>query len=392
MSGLPARGKSFLSFKLNRYLNWTGYRAKIFNVGEYRRRVFGPDSSDSRFFDPHCSEFKRKRERLAQKCFSDLLTWLGKEGDVAIYDATNVTPERRAYLAKRCLESGFNFVFVESICRNRSVLRRIIEKKLSSSPDYTGKNKKKAVKDFLARMVHYESVYKEIGGELPCLKIFDFGEKTVKNFVLADALLDDVFCFLKSLRLVEKKVYLARHGETFFNLEEKIGGNSFLTREGLESAKKLAMGFGRRDIRVFTSRKKRTMESAKFFHGKTVSLRELDEINSGICDGMSYLEISRKYPDISAARGKDKFGFRYPAGESYADLIRRLKRAVFKIESSREDTLVIGHRAVNRCLFSYFIPIPKKDIPYIDIPLGKLIKITSGEREYGYEILNFGKR
>ncbi len=38
MVGLPARGKTFVSKKLVRYLNWIGIRSKVFNVGEYRRK------------------------------------------------------------------------------------------------------------------------------------------------------------------------------------------------------------------------------------------------------------------------------------------------------------------------------------------------------------------
>lgn len=35
--GLPARGKTYISKKLTRYLNWIGVPTKEFNVGQYRR-------------------------------------------------------------------------------------------------------------------------------------------------------------------------------------------------------------------------------------------------------------------------------------------------------------------------------------------------------------------
>lgn len=34
MVGLPARGKSYLSNKLMRYLRWLEYDVKVFNVGQ----------------------------------------------------------------------------------------------------------------------------------------------------------------------------------------------------------------------------------------------------------------------------------------------------------------------------------------------------------------------
>ena len=50
-----ASGKVITSFdiarKLARYLDWTGYRAQVFNVGNYRRERFGAKVPAS-FFDP----------------------------------------------------------------------------------------------------------------------------------------------------------------------------------------------------------------------------------------------------------------------------------------------------------------------------------------------------
>ena len=37
MVGLPARGKTYISRKICRYLSWLGYKCKVFNIGNYRR-------------------------------------------------------------------------------------------------------------------------------------------------------------------------------------------------------------------------------------------------------------------------------------------------------------------------------------------------------------------
>jgi hypothetical protein len=39
MVGLPARGKSYIVQLLSRYLKWCHIQVKVFNVGEYRRKV-----------------------------------------------------------------------------------------------------------------------------------------------------------------------------------------------------------------------------------------------------------------------------------------------------------------------------------------------------------------
>jgi len=41
MVGLPARGKSFISRTVCKYLRWLGYNCKVFNIGNYRREIVG---------------------------------------------------------------------------------------------------------------------------------------------------------------------------------------------------------------------------------------------------------------------------------------------------------------------------------------------------------------
>ena len=35
---MPARGKSYISKKIYRFLNWLGFNTQVFNVGNYRRK------------------------------------------------------------------------------------------------------------------------------------------------------------------------------------------------------------------------------------------------------------------------------------------------------------------------------------------------------------------
>lgn len=45
MVGLPARGKSYITEKLCRYLNWLQHEAKIFTVSDRRRELFSNSNS-----------------------------------------------------------------------------------------------------------------------------------------------------------------------------------------------------------------------------------------------------------------------------------------------------------------------------------------------------------
>ncbi|MGH0158631.1 UNVERIFIED_CONTAM: hypothetical protein FKN15_035924 [Acipenser sinensis] len=67
MTGLPARGKTYMSKKLTRYLNWFGVPTKVFNLGAYRREAvkmyksydfFRHDNKEAmeiRKFELHCT-------------------------------------------------------------------------------------------------------------------------------------------------------------------------------------------------------------------------------------------------------------------------------------------------------------------------------------------------
>lgn len=69
---------------------------------------------------------------------------------------------------------------------------------------------------------------------------------------------------------------------------------------------------------------------------------------AGICDGMTYEGIADKYPDEAAARKRDKLRYRYPAGESYMDVIQRVEPVIIELERERETVVVVAHQAVLR--------------------------------------------
>lgn len=60
-----------------------------------------------------------------------------------------------------------------------------------------------------------------------------------------------------------KNLYLLRHGETYYNRQNRIGGDSDLTEKGLAQAGALADYFKNKKIPlIFTSHKKRTHQTA----------------------------------------------------------------------------------------------------------------------------------
>lgn len=67
--------------------------------------------------------------------------------------------------------------------------------------------------------------------------------------------------------------------------------------------------------RVWTSQLKRTIQTAEGIKAPQERWKALNEIDAGICEEMTYEEISEKYPEEFALRDQDKFHYRYPKGE-----------------------------------------------------------------------------
>eukprot|EP01129_Flabellula_baltica_P006981 TRINITY_DN2667_c0_g1_i1.p1 TRINITY_DN2667_c0_g1~~TRINITY_DN2667_c0_g1_i1.p1 ORF type:complete len:553 (+),score=115.08 TRINITY_DN2667_c0_g1_i1:259-1917(+) len=381
MVGLPARGKSFIAKKIDKYLNWIGVRTKVFNVGQYRRKKFGATKSD--FFDPNNEEGRLTRRYLAVAALDDMIEWMLAGGSVGIFDATNTTLDRRQLVHSRCNQENFKVLYVESICEDKSVIERnILETKINSE-DYTHFEDEEANEDFRKRLAYYESVYEPITEEeLSYVKVINLGAKIIVNNVNT-YLSSRIVFFLMHLNLKPKTIYLTRHGQSQFNELGKIGGNSSLTRCGDVYAQRLADFLndvsplnGNKDVACWSSTLKRTIETTKYIPRRKIRLKGLDEIDAGEFDGMTYAEIKSEFPEEFSARAEDKLNYRYPRGESYMDVIQRLEQLVFELERQEKDTLIVSHQATLRCLYAYLVGIPVDDVPFLTIPLHTVIVLN----------------
>jgi broad specificity phosphatase PhoE/predicted kinase len=387
--GLPARGKSFISKKLNRYSKWVGYNSKVFNVGNYRREFFKTTFNDNKFFDSNNSEAKNLRDKFAMDVLEELIKWMNPlTGNVvAIFDATNTTKSRRSMLIQRLSKENINIMFVESICDKKNIIEKNLQMKLTND-DYVQMPSSVALDDFKKRISHYKRVYETIDDDEDnsYIKIINV-QKSFHVSKINSALKLELCNFLMNLNINSGKIYLSRHGESLDNVNKTIGGNSVLSHMGRQYSLKLFTHIYNDDNdinTIYTSTLKRTIETSKPFSKKynIINKKFLDEVNAGICDGMTYAQIKLIYPDISKDRKKDKLNYRYPYGESYTDIVERLKYFILDLERTEECTMIITHTAVLRCLLGYFLDIPLKDIAYIDVPLHRIIKLESVANHY----------
>uniref|UniRef100_A0AAQ5Z2S0 6-phosphofructo-2-kinase domain-containing protein n=1 Tax=Amphiprion ocellaris TaxID=80972 RepID=A0AAQ5Z2S0_AMPOC len=375
MVGLPARGKTYISKKLTRYLNWIGVPTKMFNVGQYRREAV-KIYKNFEFFKPDNEEAMRIHE-----ChFGFFVCDLGLHSG-SVFDATNTTRERRAVIISLAKEKGYKVFFVESICDDPEIIAENIKQVKSGSPDYVDRDIDEAMEDFVQRIECYKASYMPIDDEkdrkLSYIKIFDVGSRYLVNRV-QDHIQSRIVYYLMNIHVTPRSIYLSRHGESELNLLGRIGGDSGLSPRGLKYANALADFIRSQkitDLKVWTSHMKRTIQTAETLGVQYEQWKALNEIDAGVCEELTYEEIQENFPEEFALRDQDKYRYRYPKGESYEDLVHRLEPVIMELER-QENVLVVCHQAVMRCLLAYFLDKPADELPYLRCPLHTVLKLT----------------
>ena len=353
------------------------------------------------------------RHAAAEAAVKDMLNWFKTEGGiVALLDATNSTKARRRWVRQRCDANGIETLYVESKCDSEeTIMQNIIEVK-TTSPDYVGQDPEAAALDFRNRIRNYEKVYQTIDEDekdLTYVKLIDVGKQVIINQI-QDYLQSRVVYYLMNLHIRPRSIWLSRvylsspfqsssllltsmqHGESEFNLSGKIGGDANLSERGELYARALpdlvASSVGDdRQLTIWTSTLKRTNQTARFLAASPkgydkLEWKALDEIDSGVCDGLTYQEISDRYPGDFKARDEDKYNYRYSGGESYRDVVIRLEPIIMELERS-ENIIIVTHQAVLRCIYAYYMNVPQEKSPWMEVPLHTLIKLTP--KAYGTE-------
>nr|XP_034370202.1 6-phosphofructo-2-kinase/fructose-2,6-bisphosphatase 1-like isoform X1 [Arvicanthis niloticus] len=362
MVGLPARGKTYISTKLTRYLNWIGTPTKMFNLDNMEAQLI--------------------RKQCALAALKDVHKYLShEEGHVAVFDATNTTRERRSLILQFAKEHGYKVFFIESICNDPDIIAENIRQVKLDSPDYVDCDKEKAMEDFLKRIecyeINYQPLDEKLDSHLSYIKIFSMGTRYMVNRV-QDHIQSRIAYYLMNIHVTPRSIYLCRHGESELNLRGRIGGDSGLSAQGKEYAYALAnfiRSQGISSLKVWTSHMKRTIQTAEALGVPYEQWKALNEIDAGVCEEMTYEEIQEHYPEEFALRDQDKYYYRYPRGESYEDLVQRLEPVIMELEQ-QENVLVICHQAVMRCLLAYFLDKSSDELPYLKCPLHTVLKLT----------------
>ncbi|KAJ8006947.1 hypothetical protein DPEC_G00112490 [Dallia pectoralis] len=382
MVGLPARGKTYISKKLTRYLNWIGMPTKVFNVGEYRREAVKNYSSYD-FFKADNEHAVKIRQQCALAALRDVKCYLTEEGgQVAVFDATNTTRTRRDMILNFGRENRFEIFFIESVCDDPSVIATNIMEVKVSCPDYQDCNKTDAMEDFQKRIECYRALYQPLDPDqydrnMSFIKVIDVGRRFLVNRI-QDHIQSKIVYYLMNIHVQPRAIYLCRHGETLYNLQGRLGGDSGLSPRGKKFSESLSRFVEKQNLtglKVWTSQMRSSIQTAESLGVPYEQWKALNEIDAGVCEDMTYDEVRENYPEEFALRDQDKYYYRYPAGESYQDLVQRVEPVIMELER-QENVLVVCHQAVMRCLLAYFLDKSAEEMPYLKCPLHAVLKLT----------------
>ncbi|WP_420581467.1 histidine phosphatase family protein [Reichenbachiella sp.] len=171
-----------------------------------------------------------------------------------------------------------------------------------------------------------------------------------------------------------KNIYIIRHGQTDFNLENKVQGR------GIDSSinatgRKQANGFFEyyKQVpfdKIYVSGLKRTKESVQQFIDLGIPFEThdgLDEISWGKHEGQSYdPEMHKIYLDTIAGWAMGKLDLAVGEGETPKEVVKRQKVAMEHImaNEAEENILIATHGRAMRMLVCWMMnyPLEKMDV------------------------------
>ena len=139
------------------------------------------------------------------------------------------------------------------------------------------------------------------------------------------------------------------------------------------------------EARLVSSPLKRARETAEIAAGvgRPVEVdSDLQEMDFGEWEGLSYDEVAARYPEAVAGWAEFRHDFGFPGGETLIDFAGRIERVAQRLGSTETGTAVaFTHGGVIRALICHFLGLPLRDYLLFDVSPGGVATIRLwGER------------
>ena len=170
-------------------------------------------------------------------------------------------------------------------------------------------------------------------------------------------------------------IYIARHGETTWNVEGRIQGRSDpeLSPKGYDQSLALLEEMKDKPISaIYTSTLQRSILTAQPI-SKYLSLPiqrhpELDEIAFGILEGKLLYNFDEELKREWDRFKENRLTYHIPGAENYTDVANRVKPFMEKILQNHKGQaiLVVGHKVVNRFVIGMLLEFPLEKVLNIE--------------------------
>ena len=184
------------------------------------------------------------------------------------------------------------------------------------------------------------------------------------------------------------KLILIRHGQTEMNAQSLYFGklNPPLNDLGISQAyqareKLLNMDYDN----IYSSpleRAKQTAEICNYLDKDIVYDSNLEEINFGIFEGLTFKEISEKYPVEVKKMKEDWKEYNYVTGESPKEMLQRAV-SFLEILDYTKNNLIVAHWGIINSIISYFISVNLDSYWKFKIQNASIV-IFEGNFEFSY--------
>ena len=155
------------------------------------------------------------------------------------------------------------------------------------------------------------------------------------------------------------KVYVVRHGQTAWNLEEVFRGRADIPLDETGKKEVHLAGKALKDETihaVYSSPLSRSMETAeniaKFHNLPVESLEAIIDISYGEWEGVSLKKVEQNYPDLYALWLNEPHKVRFPKGETLEEVRLRTIGAIEDLvkKHQQENIVLVAHRAPNKVI------------------------------------------
>lgn len=193
--------------------------------------------------------------------------------------------------------------------------------------------------------------------------------------------------------MIDARFFFVRHGETDWNREGRLQGQRDVPLNARGQDQAMAVGrslkrlTGERNLDPRTldyvssplSRTRGTMELLRLALGLEPHRYRLEdrlrELGFGTWEGRTWAEIAATDPFSVKARKRDKWGTVSPGGESYAQLVERIRPW---LETVTPDSIVVAHGGVARAILTLTTDLDPASAVGTLIPQGRVMVVGQG--------------